>query len=110
MSPGADGVASWRVWLASASESVPAGGAGFGVGRRITRSLISTSAGGADNRAGMAEVVPLVDKAGGGVSIRRWIMGPTTPRPRASETAETELTTTAAIIQPGLRVPSGVYD
>src|SRR5205807_8039142 len=42
-----------RVWLESASGPVAAGGAGFGTGRRTTRSLITTSADGAGRRAGV---------------------------------------------------------
>ena len=85
-----------------------AGGAGFGTGRRTTRSLITTSADGAGRRAGVGVDVPLVDRAGGGVSVRRWIIGPTTPRPSASEAAETEPTTRATMSQPDLGEPSTV--
>ena len=97
-----------RVWLESASGSVAAGGTGFGTGRRTTRSLITTSADGAGRREGVGVDVPLVDRAGGGVSVRRWIIGPTTPRPSASEAAETEPTTRATMSQPDLGEPSTV--
>ena len=58
---------------------------GLGFGRGITRSLMWTSADGADACTTAAGAGPATASSVGGVSIRRWIIGPTTVNPSARE-------------------------